>query len=149
VIANHMLYYAADVDKALAGIRRVLKRGGRLYASTNGLSHLQEVDALVAGFRGGSRPVASVMKVFNLENGQDYLERHFETVQVERQENSLLVDDPAVLAAFCLSMTRTGISEEERPAFVAFIEEEMRRSGGMKRVQKDGGLFVGARKRNI
>src|SRR5262245_7631139 len=40
VIANHMLYHVPDRPRALAEIRRVLKPGGKLYAATNGDSHM-------------------------------------------------------------------------------------------------------------
>jgi ubiquinone/menaquinone biosynthesis C-methylase UbiE len=54
VIANHMLYYARDLDRAIAEICRVLKPGGKLYASTNGLNHLKQIDDLIVDFRGGA-----------------------------------------------------------------------------------------------
>src|SRR5215217_4049270 len=65
VIANHMLYYARDLDRAIAEIGRVLKPGGRLYASTNGMRHLKEIDDLIVNFRGGERLIASVITTFN------------------------------------------------------------------------------------
>src|SRR5574341_873181 len=37
VIANHMLYYAASLDTALSELHRVLRPGGKLYASTNSM----------------------------------------------------------------------------------------------------------------
>jgi len=50
VIANHMLYHVPDQSRALAEIQRVLKPGGRLYASTVGQRHLVEIAALVERF---------------------------------------------------------------------------------------------------
>ena len=41
VIANHMLYHVADIRTALREIRRVLKVGGRLIASTIGKDHMK------------------------------------------------------------------------------------------------------------
>ena len=142
VIANHMLYYTADLDRALSEIRRVLKPNGTLYASTNGLNHLREMDDLILDFRGGSRPVASVVEAFSLDQGHDFLGRHFDVVQLDRQENGLRVDDPAALTAFCLSMSRAGIPEEKQPAFADYVERRIRECGVEMRIVKDVGLFA-------
>ena len=50
IIANHMLYHVPDHPKAFGEIRRLLKPGGRFYASTNGQTHLQEMGELVTRF---------------------------------------------------------------------------------------------------
>ena len=143
VIANHMLYYAVDVDQTLAEVRRVLKPGGKLYASTNGLRHLKEIDDLIVGFRGGARPIASVVQAFSLENGREFLERHFAGVRLERQENGLRVTDAAMLAQFGLSVTKAGIPEARQAEFVAYVERALAAHGGEMPITKDGGLFVG------
>ena len=46
VVAIHMLYHVPDQPRALAEIRRVLRPGGRFYASTNGRSHMHEIGDL-------------------------------------------------------------------------------------------------------
>ena len=43
VIASHMLYHVPNLERALGEIRRVLKPGGRLYASTAGRNNLKEM----------------------------------------------------------------------------------------------------------
>lgn len=142
VIANHMLYYAADLDKALSEIHRILRPGGTLYASTNGINHLREMDDLIVGFRGGTRPIESVIQAFNLENGHDFLKRYFQAVKLERQENGLLISDSAALTAFCLSLTRAEISEDRRNAFARYIKRKIREGRGQLRIVKDAGLFI-------
>lgn len=142
VIANHMLYYVADLDQTLSEIRRVLKPGGRLYASTNGMSHLKEIDDLIVGFRAGPQPIASVIQAFSLDNGRNYLERHFEAVKVYRQDNGLRVADAAALAAFGLSVTRAEIPQERHSEFVEYVEHKMRACGGEMRIAKNAGLFT-------
>jgi ubiquinone/menaquinone biosynthesis C-methylase UbiE len=42
-LANHMLYHVRDRETAIAEIVRVLKPGGRLFASTSGQDHLCEL----------------------------------------------------------------------------------------------------------
>jgi ubiquinone/menaquinone biosynthesis C-methylase UbiE len=60
VIANHMLYHVPDRPKALSEIRRVLKAGGRLFATTNGFNHMRELAELLTrvlgtGYKAPSR----------------------------------------------------------------------------------------------
>ena len=43
VVANHMLYHVPDRMKTFLEIRRVLRTGGHLYATTNGRTHLKEL----------------------------------------------------------------------------------------------------------
>jgi SAM-dependent methyltransferase len=142
VIANHMLYYARDLDRAIAEIGRVLKPGGRLYASTNGLRHLKEIDDLIVDFRGGDRPIASIITTFNLDTGRDVLARHFAYVDIDRQANALRVTDPEALIVYCLSMTRAAIPQERRPAFSSYIAQHVQAHGGTLDIEKDGGLFI-------
>ena len=142
VIANHMLYYAVDLSRALAEIHRVLRPGGKLYASTNGMGHFKEIDDLIVEFRGGSRPIASVIETFSLDTGRDFLECYFGKVQLDRQANSLLINNPAALTTFCMSVTRAEIPEDRRPAFAEYIEQKMCDCGGEMILAKDAGLFV-------
>lgn len=46
VIANHMLYHVPDRQQAIAEFKRVLAPGGRLYVSTIGEDHMQEIERL-------------------------------------------------------------------------------------------------------
>ncbi len=43
VIANYMLYHVPDRPRAFAEIARVLRPGGRLFATTNGPDNLREL----------------------------------------------------------------------------------------------------------
>jgi SAM-dependent methyltransferase len=142
VIAKHMLYYAQDVDGAVAEIGRVLKSGGTLYASTNGMNHLKEIDDLIVDFRGGDRPIASVITTFNLDTGRDILARHFAVVHAYKQENALRITDPEALTAFCLSITRAAIPEQSHPTFATYVAQQVQARGGAMHIEKDGGLFV-------
>ena len=50
VVANHMLYHVGDLGATLAGIHRVLRPGGRLFAATVGEGHLKELKESLARF---------------------------------------------------------------------------------------------------
>lgn len=142
VIANHMLYYAASLDRALSELHRVLRVGGKLYASTNSMRHLKEIDDLFVAFRGGERPIASILERFNLDNGYGFLKRYFQEVQLCRRTNSLLINDPVALTAFCLSIVRAEVSQERQSAFAEYIERIMQECEGKFSVVKDAGLFI-------
>ena len=88
VIANHMLYHVPDRPRAFAEIHRVLKPGGRLYASTNGRNHIRELGELIIRFdpdlaSWGWQPPDT----FLLENGADQLSREFQHVELRRYQD--------------------------------------------------------------
>lgn len=141
VIANHMLYHVPDRDRTLAEISRVLRPGGRFYASTIGQAHLREIADLVARFdpglsMWGERPTDS----FTLENGAAQLERWFGQVTLTRYEDALLVTEPAPLADYILS-GKMELAGDEQATFHTFVEEELQRAGGTFYITKDSGMF--------
>jgi SAM-dependent methyltransferase len=76
-LAAWMLYHVPDLDRALAELARMLRRGGRLVAVTNSEKSLHE---LWAQFGERARRVHT----FSAENGEPPLRRHFS--RVERRE---------------------------------------------------------------
>lgn len=84
-VAAWMLYHVPDVDRALAGLARVLRPGGRLIAVTNGDRNLSELWDL---FRGSTHRTHA----FGVENGAEQLARHF--ARVERRDANGTVTFP-------------------------------------------------------
>lgn len=108
IIADHMLYHVPDHPKAFGEIRRLLKPGGRFYASTNGQTHLQEMGELVTRFNPkynnwGNR--ISTMS-FTLENGLDQLKSYFTLVTLHRYDDGLVVTKAEPLADFINSLLK-------------------------------------------
>jgi SAM-dependent methyltransferase len=72
VLAHHVLYHLPERDRAVAELRRVLRRGGRLVAATNGGDHLAEAVALLGEVRRAwpaLRVTTPEPLAFTLENG--------------------------------------------------------------------------------
>lgn len=82
VIANHMLYHAPDIDRAIRELRRVVKPGGRVATATNGVGHMHQMDELLEkhqpGYREGRR---SQVRRYALENAPEMLHKRFRTVE--------------------------------------------------------------------
>lgn len=82
--AGWMLYHVADVDRALAGLARVVGPAGRLVAATNGPDHLRELRELV-----GARPRA---RAFGGDDAEELLGRHF--ARVDRRDAARWIEFP-------------------------------------------------------
>ena len=145
-----MLYHVPDRPRALAEIRRVLKPGGRLYAATNGQSHMQELGTLIQQFDPALdyRALSPPERFFSLESGKAQLDPWFTDIELRRYEDNLAVTDAQAVVDYVFSMTSfTGTQYSDpvaaRAAFTAHIEEQMRQQGGLFQIQKATGLFIG------
>lgn len=143
VIANHFLYHVPDLQKALAEIRRVMIPGGRLYTTTIGETHLQEISDLVMQFDPAVEDVfKSNKRPFTLENGEAQLRAWFPEIEVARYPDSLRVTEIQPLADYILSTVRFDQVKDRREALVGFLSQQMEANGGVVRVKKESGLFT-------
>lgn len=94
VVAAWMLYHVPDIDRGLAELARVLVPGGALIAVTNSVDHIAELRDLMA------YPRDAFELVFNSENGDELLRRHF--AEVERVDTVVkaTVHDRETLVAY-------------------------------------------------
>lgn len=139
IIANHMLYHIPDRKKALAEIRRVLKKGGTLLAATNGKNHMPEMWDLVSQATKGKQK--RIILQFDLENGKDQLQEFFSHVESSRYPDSLRVTDVGMIMAYIRSMGSVEeLSTEEMKKIESELVEALAENGTIT-ISKDTGLF--------
>ncbi len=140
VIANHMLYHVLDRAKALSEIKRVLKKGGHLIATTGGEAHLKEMTDWLRRVV-NDKNFSPFALPFTLENGAKQLEQFFPSVAVLRYEDSLLVTEVEPLIAYLRSSTRASeVSGDELAKVKTDLEKELKLNGKIF-ISKDSGLF--------
>jgi SAM-dependent methyltransferase len=139
LIANHMLYHVPDRPKALAEIRRVLKTGGHLVATTVGGDHLKEMNGWLN--RLDAEMDFSANHSFILENGAAQLQPFFKQVKLRRYEDNLRITEIPPLMAYLRSTIRGGhMPEAELKKVEQELASELKSKSEMF-ITKDSGLF--------
>ena len=140
VIANHMLYHVPDRPKAIIEIKRVLKPGGRLIATTVGENHMKE---MMDWFREVhiSKSWESFANSFTLESGLVQLKPFFSEITLSRYEDNLHITEIEPIMAYIHSGLRVSeLSEEELAKLQLDLEKELKEKGKIF-ITKDSGLF--------
>ncbi|HEU5347028.1 MAG TPA: class I SAM-dependent methyltransferase [Ktedonobacterales bacterium] len=167
-LANYMLYHVPDLDHAIAQLRRVLRPGGTLIAATNGQGHMRDiwrmVEQAVADVNLPRQSVAEIMEreraagemSFQLDNGAEWLCRHFSDVRIEHYPDELHVSEVEPLVAYVESMWSLDVmlenaaaTDDERTVlrarildrFHEIIQERIA-ADGVVRIAKETGAFV-------
>ena len=119
-IANWMLYHVPDLNQAFTELARVLRRGGRLIATTTGSNHLGGIWRLFG-------QDTTIDLPFSSENGAQLLRAHFATVERRRVRSPVQFDDrEAVRTYIAATITRKRFAErlpQDLPVpFVAYTD---------------------------
>lgn len=140
VIANHVLHHVPDRPKALAEIKRVLKNGGHLIATTIGENHMKEMNDWLA-HASNHKQTNMFSLLFTLENGLEELKPFFSKVDLSRYDDNLCVTEVEPVMAYIRSAIRMADLSEES---LGIIEKELNsilEKEGEILITKDSGLF--------
>lgn len=142
VIANHVLYHVPNRQRALKEIHRVLKPSGRLLAATVGEGHLAEIRSLIHRFdpRLLERDQDALFG-FSLQGGQSELATIFDTVKLDRYDDSLIVTEVDPLLDYVRSRVDTDILSPQVGRFRMFLTEELSRMNGSILINTETGMF--------
>jgi ubiquinone/menaquinone biosynthesis C-methylase UbiE len=140
VLANHMLYHVPDRPKAIAEIKRVLKPGGHVIATTVGEHHMQEMMNWIRQVH-VSKIWDAFANPFTLENGLEQLKPSFPQISISRYEDNLEITEIEPIMAYIRSGMRVSeLSQAELENLQDELENELKENGRIF-VSKDSGLF--------
>ena len=142
MIANHVLFYCEDIEKACREIRRVLKPGGLLVAGTYGSAHMKEISQLVSEF--DNRIILAAENLydrFGKENGEEILSEVFRDISWEQYEDAIEINDAEPLISYVLSChgNQNQYIAHKYKEFRTFMKKKT--VGGFH-ITKDAGIFV-------
>jgi ubiquinone/menaquinone biosynthesis C-methylase UbiE len=139
VIANHMLYHVPNRQQAYREICRGLSTGGQLYAATNGLDHLYELEELR---RQVGIDTSADESNFTLDNGSDELSAWFAKVELRRYEDQLRVTEAEPIIDYIRSMPAAlTLKQAHYDAIAATVARRIAEHGAFY-ITKSAGMFI-------
>lgn len=141
VIAMHMFYHLADPSKGIAEIYRVLKPGGFLAVTTNGVGNMRELYALTTVF--GSAPLDPAGAAFGYDTAERFMQAQFGNVSMTQHPARLRVTEPEdVFLALTSYPPGDRADEAQLAAFRDAIAGAFQAGNGVLEVGKESGLFI-------
>lgn len=141
VIANHLLFYCEDIDRACQEIHRVLKPGGLFICSTYGPGHMKEITTLVQQFDSRIRLSGEPLyERFGLHNGEMMLKNFFGDRKRIDYEDAIWLDQAEPLLEYILSChgNQNQYLLDRYGEFREFVERKVARGF---QITKEAGVF--------
>lgn len=141
LIAMHMLYHVRDQEKALAEMHRVLKPGGTLAVTTNGIGDTKKLYELGTAF--GGTPYNIVATYFGFDHAEAKLRAQFGNVTTAEHPARMRITDPEdVFLALTSYPPGDSAGEPELALFRTRIDDAFAAGGGVLETEKQTGLFI-------
>ena len=101
IIAEHMIYFVSNIEKALEEIKRVLKPKGKVYITTNSKNTMNELNELCEKFAPNSGLSNNwLSERFNLEEGEKLLKKYFNNVSLNVLEGKIILSESEPLVSY-------------------------------------------------
>lgn len=144
VVAMHMLYHVPDQQRAIAEMYRVLKPGGTLVVTTNGLNNMRALYSLTTVF--GSAPTDPAAAHFGFDRAARLIEARFGNVKHEVHPAGMRVTNPEdVFLALTSYPPGDDSSDEQLTEFRKAIDDAFANGNGVLEVKNESGVFVAAK----
>ena len=133
VIAEHMIYFAPDIEKALSEIKRVLSQG-MFYVSANSCESMAELNKLAENLIPNlGLDNNGFSNRFDLENGNVILKKYFSKIDVEILEGKIIVDDAKPVVSYKASTIQGSsiLVGEKKKEFTKYLEEYIKKNGNI------------------
>ena len=138
VIANMMLYHVPDIDKGLAEVRRVLKRGECFYCATYGEHGIIEYLSKILSVYGVED---NINKNFTLQNGYKILNKIFSRVEKLEYIDSLAVTNIDDMVEYIYSLSSmTSLNSVPKQVIKDILMKNT--TNGILNVPKEYGMFI-------
>lgn len=141
VIAMHMLYHLPDPSRGIAEIHRVLKPGGFLAVTTNGINNMRGLYALTTVF--GSPPLDPSAIAFGYDAAEQMMQARFGTVsRMQHPARLRITEQEDVFLALTSYPPGDTADEAQLAAFRKAIAAAFESGNGILDVEKESGLFI-------
>jgi ubiquinone/menaquinone biosynthesis C-methylase UbiE len=144
IISNHNLYHAADLEKVLGEIRRVMKDDGVFYSTTSSNENMASLKELIHITDDMMWPNSVVAATFGAETGIKILSGHFQHVERRFYQNELRLTDLDPVIQYFMSVRDERVHqmvEQSMDGIRERFETEIRQHGYYK-VKTKGCLFI-------
>lgn len=134
VIAQHMIYFVPDIEKAVREIKRVLVQGGTFYVTANSCDSMVELNELAEKFApNGGLNTNGFSSRFDLEHGKEILKKYFKEVDVEILEGKIIVDDAKPVVSYKASTIQGSsiLVGERKREFTKYLENYIKENGNI------------------
>ena len=138
-----MLYHVPNVDKAIEEVYRVLKKGGKFYASTLGVDGFQKyLNEKIKEFNSNMDYFNIENWLFTLKNGAEVLSKKFNDIKKYEYEDSIEIPDENELVEWIF--TSAVLQDVNKEHFNGLAEHfaKYKDSNGIIHIPKQIGCFI-------